>query len=388
MHIRGFTGCCLALFFLLSPITGEGKEAGMERTELNQPALNPSTLRLRAETTVQVAKKVQKLPRAKSVYTVAYFEAGPYWEFTALFKALYEELQAHSEARLLSFPERYRYSPGWDLPDADYDAIAQRVMSDPEIDMVLAMGTVPSKALLRHNNNEKPVFCIDVADPAGSGLIIPHTSQPVAPNFFVEYVPSRWSRSIALMAMLQRFEKIGAMSPDTPEGRTYSNLRELREVGRERGFEVITYERLDSRESVATCKEGLEYLIRQGIDSMYIPALNCFDPEQGDPRMLYELLHKHKVKTYAKDGKIPVANGALIGISTLNYHEQGKFFASLLLQHVSDNAGQNGAVLPFEPKIYLNVATARRLGISFPIPLLINVDGIYDSTLPPLTVRP
>ena len=49
---------------------------------------------------------------------------------------------------------------------------------------------------------------------------------------------------------------------------------------------------------------------------------------------------------------------------------------------MSPDAKGNEVILPFEPRIYLNNATARRLGITFPVALLINVDGIYDDSLP------
>ena len=144
----------------------------------------------------------------------------------------------------------------------------------------------------------------------------------------------------------------------------------------------MVYEGLDPQATVESCKKGIQELMAQGIDALYVPAIQCFDPELGDPALLFDILHKNKVKTYAKDGRIPVAKGALIGISTLNYQYIGSFFSAALLQHVSPDAKGNEVILPFEPRIYLNNATARRLGITFPVALLINVDGIYDDSLP------
>lgn len=337
---------------------------------------------------LQVQQEIVPLPYAKAVYNVAYFEAGIYWEFTEILKALQAVLKENPKGHLLAFPQAYHYSPGWDLPEREYEAIAQSIMDNADIDMVVALGSVASKALLRQNNGKKPVVCLDVANPALIGLINLETQKPVAPNFFIDYVPDKWNKSITLLDILQHVRKIGTLSSNTDEGRTYSNIKELRDVGRERGFDVVTYEQLDAEESVASCKKGIDALISQGIDALYVPAISCFDPEHGDPALLYGILHDNNVKTYAKDGKIPVASGALIGISTLNYQSIGQFFSSTLLRHVMRDMSYTEEVLPFEPKIYLNLATARKLNITLPLNLLINVDGIYDNTLPPIKEWP
>ena len=336
----------------------------------------------------QLQQHITPLSYTRDTYSVAYFEAGEYWEFTEIFNALQEALKQDSDGGRLAFPQTYHYSPGWDLPEQEYEKLAQSIMDNADIDMVVALGSVASKALFKRNNGKKPVICLDVANPALIGLINLETQKPVASNFFIDYVPDKWNKSITLMDILQHVNKIGTLSSNTEEGRTYSNIKELRDVGRERGFEVVTYEQLDVEESVPSCKKGIEALIAQGIDALYVPAISCFDPKLGDPVMLYGILHDHKVKTYAKDGKIPVANGALIGISTLNYQSIGQFFSSVLLQHVVGSRPHTEAVLPFEPKIYLNLATARKLTIALPVNLLINVDGIYDNTLPPIKEWP
>lgn len=329
----------------------------------------------------QFQQMVHRLPYTKKQYAVAYFEAGAYWEFSDILTALRAAIDRDSDGRLLAFPDAFHYSPGWNLSEQAYDAIAKSIMDNPDVDMVVAMGSMASKALLRHNTG-KPVICLDVANPELVGLIDPKTGRSTAANFFADYVPNKWSKSITLMDMLQHIHKIGTLSSNTDAGRTYSNTRELREVGRERGFEVVTYEELDTAESVEACRKGIETLIGQGIDALYVPAVNCFDPDTGNPALLYDILHSHKVKTYAKDGRVPVENGALIGISTLNYDSIGRFFADILLRHVVPGRPAHEATLPFEPKIYLNQVTARKLRIHFPTHLLINVDGVYDATLP------
>lgn len=326
------------------------------------------------------------LPRflpEKAVYTVAYFEAGSYWEFDEIFAQLRQVVSQYDRSKKIFFADGYHFSPGWDAGPERYDALAASIMENPDIDMVVAMGTVASVALLKHNAPKKFVVCLDVVDPVQSGLVSRQTQQPVASNFVVDYVPHKWRRSITLLDILHHSTRMGTMATKTQEGLNYSNVNDLREVGRERGFEVVLFDGLDAAESVESCKRGIKNLIDQKIDALYVPAINCFDPQRGDPVQLYNMLHAHGVKTYAKDGRIPVSNGALIGISTLVYDTIGRYFAAALLRQAGlpQPEGLKGG-LPFEPKIFLNAATARRLHIAIPVNLLTCVDGIYDDGLP------
>ncbi len=335
--------------------------------------------------TVQILKNKMTLVN-KEMYTIAYFEGGPYWEFTEIYEEIKKNIESYPESFKLHLPEDKYFSPGWTTSEKEMGEIAQAIMTDPEIDLVVAMGTAASVALLEHNNPQKPVFSIDVAEPILAGLVNPDTFEPVASNFYVEYIPNKWRKSITLLDSLMDIKKIGTMSPPTEEGALYCNINELREVGRERGFQVFYYNKIDLEESVASCMQGIEALAAQGVESIYVPALTCFDPSSGDPKALYQFMHEKGITSYAKDGRVPVMEGALIGISTLNYQDIGAAFAQLIMQHFARNRAYDKRILlDFNPKIYINSATAALLGIRLPLTLLTNVDSIYDNTLPKIT---
>lgn len=335
----------------------------------------------------QTQQVVRPLLPAQDNYRVAVFQAGDYWEFSAILKKIRAQVSLDPHGKRITFPDELIHSPGWGLPSERYAGIARSLMNDDSVSMIVAFGSVASVALLQENNGNKPVFCIDIADPLEIGLINPSTGRPVASNFYVDYVPDRWIKSISLLDTLQHIKKIGTLSADSDAARTYSNIRELKTVGRDRGFRVVTYEKLDPAESVESCRKGLETLIAQGVDSVYVPAVNCFDPEHGDPASLYRYLSSHKIRTYAKDGEIPVSLGALIGISTLNYDSIAQYFSSLMFAHILRERQHTDITLPFEPRIFLNATTARALNISVPLNLLINIDGIYDNALPKIIPR-
>lgn len=222
---------------------------------------------------------------------------------------------------------------------------------------------------------------IDVADPVGAGIVDQNTGG-TAPNLTIHYVKDKWYKVFALFHEALPFKRLGVMYHDSPEGLSYSNVHEAREVARERGFTLVEYPGLDKAESIATCTEGVNELLQQGIDAFYISALNCFDWTQENPQPMFDALSNRGIRTFARDGSVHVRRGALMGLSTLDYVPLGRFYA--------DRIAQRLGLLPataeleketYTPKITLNLVTAKNLGMDIPLLLLISSDEIFDSTL-------
>ena len=315
---------------------------------------------------------------------IAYFEAGPYWEFTLLHDEVTAALARLDVLKHLRFPESLRVSPGWEADSSVYLAEARRLMTDPSVDLVISMGTVATKALLAENNKKTPIVSIDVADPVGAGIIDAETGEG-ALNLTIQYTRDKWQKVFVLFHQALPFNKLGIMYHDSPEGRSYSNVNEAREVARDRGFTLIEYAGLDKEESSQSCAEGVRELIGQGVDSFYISALNCFDWTQANPQPIFDSLHSRGIWTFARDGSVHVRRGALMGLSTLDYTPLGNFYAdriARLLRLVPDS-------LPlvqdqYSPKITLNLDTAKDLKLDVPLVLLITADEIFDSSLTPI----
>ena len=311
----------------------------------------------------------------------AYFEAGPYWEFSLLQKEITKALQQRGVGQYIVFPNEFHISPGWNAPDSVYRAEARKLMDNPAIDVIISMGTEATKALLLENNGKTPIMSVDVADPAGAGIVDPVTGKGAA-NLTIRYTKNKWFKVFALFHEALPFRRLGIMYHDSPEGLSYSNVREAREVARERGFNLVEYPFLDKAESIESCTKGVNRLMQQGIDAFYISALNCFDWTQADPQKIFDILNAEKIKTFARDGSVHVSKGALMGLSTLDYVPLGKFYAD----HMAAKLG----LLPpntqleeaaYTPKIALNLVTAQKMGMDLPLVLLISSDEIFDATL-------
>jgi ABC-type uncharacterized transport system substrate-binding protein len=320
--------------------------------------------------------------------TIAYFEAGPDWEFALLEKEIRSALQARGLLGHFDFPAVLRFSPGWDAPQGAYREAARKIMQNPQVDAVISMGTEATKALLAENNGATPIMAVDVADPAGAGIVDPETGKG-AKNLAIRYIKDKWFKVFALFHEALPFHKLGIMYHDSPEGLSYSNVREAREVARERGFSLVEYPLLDKAESPEACARGVRRLLQENVDAFYISALNCFDWTQADPQPLFDLLAARGVKTFARDGSVHVRRGALMGLSTLDYAPLGRFYADQL-------AAQLGLLPPdapleaaaYTPKIALNLVTANRLGLDLPLLLLISADELFDATLAGVDAAP
>ena len=311
----------------------------------------------------------------------AYFEAGSYWEFSLLQKEIIKALQQRGVSQHIIFPDEFHISPGWDASESVYRAEARKLMANPAIDVIISMGTEATKALLAENNGKTPIMSVDVADPAGAGFVDPVTGKGAA-NLTLRYTKNKWFKVFALFHEALPFRRLGIMYHDSPEGLSYSNVREAREVARERGFTLVEYPFLDKAESIESCAKGVDRLIHDGIDAFYISALNCFDWTQGNPRKIFDVLNATDIKTFARDGSVHVSRGALMGLSTLDYVPLGKFYADHM-------AAQLGLLPPntqleeaaYTPKIALNLVTAQRMGMDLPLVLLISADELFDATL-------
>jgi len=321
------------------------------------------------------------------VKRIAYFETGPYWEFSLLRAKVLESLDRLHVLKHMEFPQSLHVSPGWGADSSVYLAEARKLMTDPSVDLIISMGTVATKALLAENNERTPIVSIDVADPVGAGIIDAETGLG-AVNLTLEYTRDKWQKVFVLFHQALPFQKLGILYHNSPEGRSYSNVNEAREVARDRGFTLVEYADLDQEESAQSCAEGVRSLIDQGVDAFYISALNCFDWTQENPRKIFDALHEQGIKTFARDGSVHVRKGALMGLSTLDYAPLGEFYAgrmARLLGFVSESVPM--AEHQYSPKITLNLDTARELNLDVPLVLLITADEIFDSSLAPIRIE-
>ena len=317
---------------------------------------------------------------------IGYLEAGDYWAYSKTISALKVALEEIGWKDKVEFPQDAHFSPGWDEKmNPERLKKAQQLMARKDISLIIAMGTAATKSLLEANNGKTPIVAMCVSDAVKSKFVASEKDSGID-NFTVRIVPGRYKRMFEIFHDVVNFKKLGLLYPDTENGRQYSNVADARQVGTERGFKVIEYNKISTAEKTEECEAGLQWLFDQGIDAFFIPAINCFDWSQCDVKKLFDLLVKNKIATFARNGSQEVKAGALMGFSTIDFSKRGQFLADKLVKILkgksprSLNMIDNGM-----PKISFNIHVIDKIDIdpSFDIDILGVSDEIYDKiTLP------
>jgi ABC-type uncharacterized transport system substrate-binding protein len=179
------------------------------------------------------------------------------------------------------------------------------------------------------------------------------------------------------------FKKLGLIFTDDQNGILYANLEDAREIAKKRGFEVVEFKQKKEPDTQA-CLEGIDWLIKQGIDAFYQSALFCFDWTNSDVNKLFETLIDHKIPIFAREGTMYVKAGALMGFSSIDFSPRGDFNARKMIRIFQ---GEIPRSLPMvdaiQPKISFNLKVAERIGFDPPYDLIGSSDEIFrEITLP------
>ncbi|XPV77545.1 MAG: hypothetical protein ACNI27_06435 [Desulfovibrio sp.] len=322
-----------------------------------------------------------KEPKLQEKKVVAYLESGEYWEFTELYEKTLEKLIKLRIREKLVFPPELHISMKV-AEDSALLAKAAELMSNPDIDLILAMGTHATAALLKVNNKKTPIVSVAVSDPEGMGFVDPYKGT-VASNLTIHYIKDQWNIMFRTLSAALKVKRLGIMYTDTPEGRTFSNVQAAREIGRESGYTLIEYPYIDKEESYTSSAEGIDALIKAHIDTFYVPELTSFDWDTGHPEVFINELHRNGVKTFTRNGSTQVRNGVLMGLALTTTSSLATFYA--------DTIGRKLGLLPINaptrhvketPIFTINLVAAKELNMDFPLSLLVATDLIYDNTLP------
>ena len=320
-------------------------------------------------------------PVGAEPYRAGYLEGGAYWLFSDSMEAVKQSLEAKGWGEKIVFPEDAWFSPGWDREDLWEDRAAA-LMERKDLDLIVSAGTDATRALLAANNGKTPVVGMAISDPVDAGFVDSREDSGVD-NFTVRLDPERYRRMIEMFHQVVEFEKLGLIYPDTASGRQYTNLREAEAVAHDRGFELLTYDRITT-ESAADCLEGLRYLVEQGMDAFFIPSLLGFDWENSDVEKLFNYLNDKGIPTFARNGSRDVRAGALMGFSTVDFSRRGDFISDGIIRILEGEKPRNlNMVDRGTPKISFNIRVANTIGFNPPFDLLAATDELYQEIVLP-----
>lgn len=318
-------------------------------------------------------------------YRIGYIEANSFWVFPEIMTATKKSLDKMGWLNRIEFPEDAQISTGWGTPETEKILAdkAAELMARKDLDMIISAGTPPTGALLKANNGKTPIFAIGVSDPIRSKFVVSAKDSGID-NFTARVVPDRFTQMFTIFHDVVRFKKLGLIYSDSENGRVFSNVEDARKIAQELGFQVIEYNKQKDTDKAKECMEGINWLIQQGIDAFFQPAITCFDWRKSDVKRLMDTLTEHKIPVFAREGTLYVKAGALMGFSSIDFAPRGDFNANKIIRIFQ---GEKPRSLPMvdgtPPKISFNIRVAEKIGFNPPFDILGASDEIFkEITLP------
>jgi ABC-type uncharacterized transport system substrate-binding protein len=321
------------------------------------------------------------------------FAGSEPYRFVLLKPSFYSEYSISLE-RILSalesrgFEGRYRlksediYIPEKEDSTEELAALAEKIMARDDVDLIFSMGTTATQALLKANNLKTPIIGITISEPLETG-IIKSRDLTGTPNLAIRYIPDRGIKMFRIFHEVSTFSRMGIIYENTVEGRSYANLQDAREAGRDRGFAVIEYKSYEPDYPLASCEAAVNELIEKKINAIYLSEISCFDTEKHDISSMLQKLHDNKILTFTSSGASHVAEGVFFGLSTITEQTLGNFYAHMIIEILEQKIvpGNIPIVAEFNPEIVLNLQAATALGINLPLWILVSADKIFDNPI-------
>jgi len=312
------------------------------------------------------------------IFKIGYLEAGEYFTYTESFKAMNRALSKKGWGDKIEYPQDAHFSPGWnpEIKDTVLPQKAQILMARDDLDVILAAGTSATRELLNVNNGKTPLLAFSVSD-AVKSQFVPSITDSGVDNFTVRIVPERYLRMFQIFHDEVGFNKLGLLYVDEPNKENVTNATDAHSVAKERGFAVLEQQIASPHQQ--DCIQGLQKLLKQGMDAFFIPSLVCFDTKNNDAKQLFNLLIEHHIPTFARQGSSSVQSGALMGFSTIDFSARGEFLANMLIQILQGTLPRKITMLDrAAPKIALNIEVAKRINHDFTFDILGASDEIYQ----------
>lgn len=357
---------------------------------------------------------------------IGYLEAGLLSTFTETMRATRTALQQRGWVSKLELLKDACFSPGWE-PDKKklVPEKAKELMSRNDLDLIIGAGTSAVRSLLEYNNHRVAIVGVAVSDPVKSvymldgkeSTFVASEQDSGVDNFTIRIVPNQYKKMFEIFYDEVGFKKLGLLYVDEKNKNNVSSVDDAYEVSKSgRHFEIL--EQRVENPKTDDCYQGIEALIKGGMDAFYVPSLSCFDwdepnPEKANPTLLLKLLRDKKIRTFSKQGSRDVQGGAMMALSTVNYNDRGEFTADSIIEilgnhntkprdlsmsdrgeftadstiNILGNYNKKPRDLPMmddaPPKITLNLEAAEEVGFIFSFDVLGASDELYQKITTP-----
>ena len=308
----------------------------------------------------------------------------PEFSNTSETKEVWDWLVTRTESEHLIFVKDGFYTSNWDknLRAETRQKVLNRLGKNPDLDFMIAMGTWAGQDLATENNQVQTMD-FSSSDPIRSKIVNDAQYSGIE-NLHARTDPARYERQIRLFHDLIGFKKLGVAYEDSPDGRIYAAIEDVRKVSKERGFEVIECFTLNTtpdikkaNASVSKCYQELA----EKVDALYISNQIGVN-EKNMPEIMAPLLAK-RIPTFSQPGLSMVKLGALMSISQSKFKYVGEFHAKTAGKIFNGaNAGELPMILEDPAKLLLNLETANRVGYTPSTEVLVAADQVFKTIAP------
>lgn len=334
-------------------------------------------------------------------WRVAYYEGGPYSEYTDTMRTLvhglistgwitaenppdfqqempkpYIDWLTQHGSPYLSFKPENCYSAGWD----DQKRVKMRnellkKLKHGGIDIVLAMGTWAGLDMAS-NAHSVPVMVLSTSDPIRAGIINSATDSGFD-HVTARVDPNRYARQLRMFHRIVEFDTLGIAFEDTEDGRIYSAINEAERTAKERGFELMTCSVSipDKRESAPSCFKCFRELVKK-VDAVYLTALVCADTRTQE---LADIFKNARIPSFSMVGSKWVKEGIMLSISSdSGYAGLSRYNADKFGKILNGTKPRDLNQIFEDPlDIAINMGTAKAIGFPMPKSILKIATEVY-----------
>jgi ABC-type uncharacterized transport system substrate-binding protein len=315
---------------------------------------------------------------AETKLKIAYFEGA----FSSIFRASWEATKAGLEelgwGNKVEYPEDAFYTPEkfGSTPEAR-EAAAKELMARTDLALIFSAGSDATDLLLKNNNHRTPILGGAIADPIRAKFVLNEQDSGVD-NFTTQLEPGRYKRMFQIFFDEVGFQRLGLIYVDNPRGRTFANVDDAMEVAAQRGFEVVHY-KVNEGATGEECMAGLKSLVEQKIDAFFMPSVVCFEWKKYDVKKYLDFLTEHRVPVFARQGTEDVRAGALMGFTSINYTERGRFLGKMAAHMLAGGKARELKMVDERPpQISMNLYVAQQIGFDPSFEILGASDEIYQ----------
>jgi ABC-type uncharacterized transport system substrate-binding protein len=268
-----------------------------------------------------------------------------------------------------------------EIDQNDIPETVKNFLYNNDIDLVLTLGTETSLIVTQEKKIGLPTLGISINNPVTAGLVKGKDFSGDPDFTTLVYSQSPGLSVFTVFHQLLKFKNMGLPYNNTIGGRSIAFLEEARQVGRDRGFEIIEYDQiiLHGDKALESCQKALDSFVKRKIQAIYLPNYQCFDPLTNDLKPFFKIIYDNNIIVLSSEDKELVKHFGLLGyLFAQSRKSVAEFQAKQAIQILEGKSP--GDVLmrgEFKSEYILNMAAAEKLKLDLDITFLSDSDILY-----------